>query len=189
MNSLDARVRYTRRVVEDSFLELLKDKPLNRITVTEICRKAQINRATFYKHYLDVQDLFDKMEAQLFDRIRQMFDHQADNMESLMLEMMNYTRQENNRFFILGSDHGDPNLMTKTFQICYEKAYPILERNFPQMDKRKREMLYHFVSQGSGGILTCWIHGGMKEQPEDIIELIMTLCRNALNQNLYSERH
>lgn len=180
MNSFDARVRYTRMVIENSFLELLSDKSLTKITVTEICRKAGINRATFYKHFLDVQDLFDKMEARLFDQIRQMFDDRASNMESMLLKMMNYTLQEGNRFFILGSDHGDPNLMAKTFQVCYEMAYPILERNFPQMDERKREMLYHFVSQGSGGILTCWIRGGMQETPQEIIDLIMSLCINAL---------
>ena len=180
MNSFDARVRYTRMVIENSFLELLKSKPLPKITVTEVCQKAGINRATFYKHYLDIPDLFEKMEEQLFDQIRQMFRDKASNMESMMLDMMNYTRQEGNRFFILGSDYGDPHLMTKTFQICYEMAYPLLETNLPQMDASRLKMLYHFVSQGSGGVLTCWIRNGMKESPKEIIDLIMHLCSNAL---------
>ena len=181
MNSFDARVRYTRMVIEESFLQLLNEKNLTKITVTEVCQKAGINRATFYKHYLDIPDLFEKMENQLFDQIRGMFNDRAENLETMMLSMMNYTRQEGNRFFILGSDHADPHLMTKTFQICYEMAYPLLERNLPEMDSRKREMLYHFVSQGSGGILTCWIRGGMQEPPEEIIALIMKLCTNALS--------
>ena len=180
MNSFDARVRYTRMVIEDSFLELLKAKPLTKITVTEVCQKAGINRATFYKHYLDIPDLFEKMEEQLFDQIRQMFRDKASNMESMLLDMLNYTRQEGNRFFTLGGDHGDPDLMTKTFRICYEMAYPLLETNLPQVDASRRKMLYHFVSQGSGGVLTCWIRSGMKESPAEIIDLIMTLCSNAL---------
>lgn len=59
MSSIDARVRYTRMITEQSFLELLKQKPVSKITVTELCELAQINRATFYKHYLDVQDLME----------------------------------------------------------------------------------------------------------------------------------
>lgn len=40
----DARVRYTRRVIKESLLRLLEDRPVNRITVKEVCEAAQINR-------------------------------------------------------------------------------------------------------------------------------------------------
>ena len=43
----DARVRYTKMVVKSSLLELMQTKPVAKITVTEICEKAGINRATF----------------------------------------------------------------------------------------------------------------------------------------------
>ena len=42
MNSFDARVRYTRMIIEKSFLELIQDKPASKLTVTELCEKAQI---------------------------------------------------------------------------------------------------------------------------------------------------
>ena len=73
MNSIDARVRYTRMIIEQSFLELLGEKPISKITVTELCEKAQLNRATFYKHYLDIPDLMEKIEEDLFDKIRDYF--------------------------------------------------------------------------------------------------------------------
>lgn len=50
----DARIRYTRQTIQQVFIDLLKQKPLGKITVKEICEKAQINRSTFYKHYEDV---------------------------------------------------------------------------------------------------------------------------------------
>ena len=43
----DARVRYTKMMVKSSLLELMQTKPVAKITVTEICEKAGINRATF----------------------------------------------------------------------------------------------------------------------------------------------
>ena len=48
MEKLDARKRYTQMVLKQSFLKLLKEKPVNRITVKEVCALAQLNRATFY---------------------------------------------------------------------------------------------------------------------------------------------
>ena len=60
----DARVRYTRKVIQDAFLDILKEKPISRITVKEVCDKAEINRGTFYKHYQDCYDLLDKIEEE-----------------------------------------------------------------------------------------------------------------------------
>ena len=48
MEKMDARKRYTQMVLKQSFLKLLKEKPVNRITVKEVCALAQLNRATFY---------------------------------------------------------------------------------------------------------------------------------------------
>ena len=67
----DVRVRYTKMFIKQSLTELLKTKPLKKITVKEICEKAEINRATFYKHYLDVYDLLDQIENQLIEELKQ----------------------------------------------------------------------------------------------------------------------
>ncbi len=176
MNSFDARVRYTRMIIEQSFLELLLDKPISKITVTELCEKSQINRATFYKHYLDVQDLLEKIEEDLFDKIRTSFKEEELKLKEFLVRMMRYTRDNQARFLALGGDHGDPNLMTKTFLVCYESAYPLVEQNMPGMKESERQMLYQFLSQGAGGILTWWIKNGMQEQPEDVAQFILDLC-------------
>ena len=179
MNSFDARVRYTRMVIEKCFLELLRNKPVAKITVSELCAMAQINRGTFYKHYQDIPQLLEKLEEDLFDQIREMFRDQAENMERMLMDMMNYTRREGERFMALGSDNGDPNLMMKTFLLGYEYAYPLLSRNLPQLPEAQRQMLFRFMSQGAGGILTWWIQDGMREDPEMVVKYIMKLCMAA----------
>lgn len=181
MNSYDARVRYTRKVVEDSFLQLLQKKHISKITVTELCQMAQINRATFYKHYADVPQLLEKLEERLFVQIRDAFDDHAVGLEVFLMEMLNYTKNEGMQFMVLGSDNGDPNLMAKTFMICYESAYPLLERNLSVGTEEERQMLYHFLSHGSGGILTNWIRNGMQESPEVVVKFILELCSGAAN--------
>ena len=45
---LDRRTRYTRSVIKQSFLELLQKYPFPKVTVTAICKKAEITRATWY---------------------------------------------------------------------------------------------------------------------------------------------
>ena len=58
----DLRTRYTRQVITDAFLQLLRQKPVERITVKEVCALAQINRSTFYRQYKDCFDLMEQLE-------------------------------------------------------------------------------------------------------------------------------
>ena len=58
---MDRRVKYTKMIIRETFINLLEKKNINKITVSEICKEADINRATFYRYYLDVYDLYDKV--------------------------------------------------------------------------------------------------------------------------------
>ena len=64
----DARVRYTKMVLKNALLELMETKPMNKITVKEICERAQLNRATFYKHYSDCYELLESIENDIFKK-------------------------------------------------------------------------------------------------------------------------
>ena len=74
MQKLDPRVRRTRKLLEDSLRALLAEKPYESISVADISERATVNRATFYAHYADKQDLATKMlkgdlEATLLSRL------------------------------------------------------------------------------------------------------------------------
>ena len=62
----DRRTRYTRQVIKEAFLKLLEEKEYPKITVTEICRLAEINRGTFYLHYYDTADVLDLSLIHIF---------------------------------------------------------------------------------------------------------------------------
>ncbi len=62
---MDRRTAYTRMVIKDSLIKLLEDKHLSEITVKAVCELAQINRATFYRNFMDVYDVYEQMEEEL----------------------------------------------------------------------------------------------------------------------------
>ena len=68
----DLRVIKTINLIKEVFLDLLKTKPLEKITVAEISRTAQINKGTFYLHYRDIYDLYDTL---LRERLTEMTNH------------------------------------------------------------------------------------------------------------------
>lgn len=66
----DARVQYTKTRIKEAFYTLLEKKSIKRISVREPCELAEINRATFYKHYADVFDLMEKLEDETLALVR-----------------------------------------------------------------------------------------------------------------------
>lgn len=68
---MDKRIQKSKSSIINTFLELRAKKPLEKITVTELCRKAEINKSTFYVHYHDIYDLSDQLENEVVDSILQ----------------------------------------------------------------------------------------------------------------------
>ena len=69
----DARVIYTKRVLREALFDSLKTKSINHVRVKEICDKAGLNRATFYKHYRDCYDMIEQLQKELLDEFEQVF--------------------------------------------------------------------------------------------------------------------
>lgn len=59
MKKQDLRVIKTKKNIKEEFRKLLKNKPIEKITVTELAENALINKGTFYLHYTDIYDLYE----------------------------------------------------------------------------------------------------------------------------------
>lgn len=61
--------QYSRMVIEEAFMNELRQKPIDKISVVDICKQANVNRSTFYSNYLDVYDLMDKVADRFFESL------------------------------------------------------------------------------------------------------------------------
>lgn len=64
--SEDPRVKRTRKLLQQAFVELLEEKNIASISIGEIADRATVNRATFYAHYPDKRALMDSIVRELF---------------------------------------------------------------------------------------------------------------------------
>lgn len=60
----------SRKLIMGALADLLQEKPLDKITVTDIVNRAQINRGTFYAHYSDISDVLNHLIQQTFSKIQ-----------------------------------------------------------------------------------------------------------------------
>lgn len=72
---MDIRVKKTRSCIINAFIELRSKKPLEKITIKELCDTAMINKSTFYSHYDDIYDLSDSIETEIVSSVINNLEH------------------------------------------------------------------------------------------------------------------
>lgn len=69
---MDLRVKRTQKNIREAFITLAQKKAVNKITIKELAETAMINKATFYLHYRDLEDLVSRLEDEVIaDGIRE----------------------------------------------------------------------------------------------------------------------
>ena len=174
----DARVRYTKMVIRSALMALLSEKPIAKITVTEICALAGINRATFYSHYQDPTDLLRCIELEMVEdvmsRLGAAFNDSDSGLRSALVSILEYIEKNADICSILLSDSGDTSFQSRVVDI--------LETQFvaPWSDARRlrledAEYIYTFCAIGAFGLIRKWLGDGMKKSAGEMAELILRL--------------
>lgn len=178
---LDARVRYTKMIIQVNFVSLLKQKSINKITVKEICEMAEINRATFYKYYLDAFDLLDKIEEEILKELQETMQHSLkDGINKTLVQMLEKMKENGDLYTTLFSGNGDTGFALKIFRICYAEFSAYISCQFPKLTQVQQAWVYIYAAQGSSGILQYWISDGMSESPKDVAEFIEKLISSTV---------
>ena len=70
----DRRIKKTQRAIINATVKLLDTVPINKLTVGEICAKADVSRSTFYLHYYDATDVIDQVHNNIIASITNVLD-------------------------------------------------------------------------------------------------------------------
>ncbi|ACL76691.1 TetR/AcrR family transcriptional regulator [Ruminiclostridium cellulolyticum] len=178
----DRRVRYTKMVIKDSLVKFLREKPISKITVKEICEDADINRATFYAHYTDQYDLLQRIENEIIDDINlylKDYDFKENNLADVEIieRILEYIAENAELFDLLLNLNGDIKFQREVINIIGQQHFlPIIGSN--SMEKEDAEYLYHFLASGAVGVIQMWLKDGMKKSAREIAELILKTSIN-----------
>lgn len=174
----DARVRYTKMMIRNSLLELLSTKPIAKITVTEICERAGINRATFYAHYSDPSDLLHGLESEIIEDVthwvRPALTASGTDLKDVLTRLVEYIGENADICSILLSDKGDNSFQTKVVDVI-EGQFMSSWASARQLSQEDAEYVYTFVALGSVGLIRKWLADGRKKPASEIADLIIKI--------------
>lgn len=174
----DGRVRYTKMIIRESLISLMRAKPLAKITVTEICKVAEINRATFYAHYSDpfalLRSIEDDMMAEIGAGLENAFFPNVSNIEVMLTWVFDYVRKNADICNVLLSDTSDTSFHMQVVSMLQERFVSVWA-SARSVTEEDAEYLFTFAAIGSVGLIRKWLQEGMKKSPGEMAELITKL--------------
>lgn len=183
---MDRRVKYTKMVLKESFIELLKEKHISKITIKEICERADINRATFYAHYKDQYELLHKIEAELIEGINEYLSKATfSNHENVSLDMLikivSFIKENSDLCMVLLGKNGDITFQREVMTIVRNQCVAAWSSSL-LIQPELAEYIYAFYSIGSVGVIQKWLNEGMQRPEKEIAELILKIANGGLSE-------
>nr|AFN84552.1 transcriptional regulator [uncultured bacterium scaffold00090] len=154
-------------------LGLMTGSDLEHITVRAICEKAGVNRTTFYEHFQDVYDLFDKMETELRREIMEQY--HPDDMKaftiSSFIPIFEHIRKYQYFYRIVLKTRTTFPIREGFERLLNDVIRPACTRAGITDESR---IMYHlvFFQAGFTVCLRRWVDGGCQENTETLAEII-----------------
>ena len=186
MNKSKSKYFNTAKKMDKALISLLEEKPFEYITVSEICKMAEVNRSTFYLHYENTVDLLNETARFLLDDFAAYFNVDVENITNKFMEnsldelnfisdeylhpYLSYIK-ENRIVFSTVLLHSVSFGFNEIFQRLYDNIFnPILERyNYPATDRKYAMMFY---LNGITAIVTEWLKDGCEKTIQEVSQII-----------------
>ena len=167
--------------MEMAFVQLLQSRELNKISVTDLCKLAQVNRTTFYANYLDIYDLADTVQKKLEEEVAQLYREEREQ------------KYNSNDFLKLFRHIYENQIFYQTyFKLGIDGRFQITEYDIHQAaayyDKQHIEYHIEFFRNGLNAVIKKWLQNGCQETPEEICSIISAEYTSKSGQPLPSER-
>ena len=175
---INQRVAITKRLLQEALMKILEFKSLDKVSITELCDEAGINRATFYRHYNLPRDVLLDMQQQFVGKIQNKYDVSRFNKspEAFVEEIC--TVLYDNADFIKISiknnlEDNIINLSCTAFQ-NYLKTNNLLNKK-SDLDDNDLKLLVAFMSGGSYFMIRQWLLEDICKSPKEITKMVLSV--------------
>lgn len=179
MNMENQRIRLTKKMLKSALMDLLKEKPIGKIAIRELCTRAEINHTTFYKYYGSQYELLDEIESNYFDELEHcLIEDGAETCDGLVAALR-FLENEKECWRVLINTVHDEEFAGRLFNLPV--VCKLLDENIKiEQDENRRNYIRLFICQGGYAIIRQWLNQNSGESPEVIAELIWSLVKKTI---------
>lgn len=192
MNENDVRVIKTKKALHQALLVLLKTKALETISVSSLCREADVNRGTFYLHYKDIRALFDEhlhdllqdLEESYYEPYRHTSRITSTQLDPSTIRIFHHVKKYQEFYEIVFNK----NSSLSYYYSLFEKIKSLIQGSASQFefDKLDASLQAAYSTNAIMGLLIEWSKDGFASSPEHMNEQLVSILKS-LGKELTAE--
>lgn len=186
---VDKRIIRTKKLIKRTMIELMQEKEVQNITVTDICNRADLNRGTFYTYHQDVFSLVSEIENEILDDVTQILDDAAQSglgnskakeRNMMVRQILECFSRHRDVIKVVFGDTGYITFQQKLKSIFITKFSQIIGISNTVFEDHDGYLAV-YITSGMIGIIQEWIKTGFQKSPEEIANIMMDIKTRTRN--------
>ena len=185
LETKDRRIGKTQKSIRDALVDLLSEKDISQISIKELAERANINRKTFYMHYKSIDDIFDKIENEIIEKLLFILE-KYDFFQSQFDGYAFFTSLNN----VIAEDYEfyEKLVRANSYNFLFTKVKKILKNTLIEKFHKKleinKEMLSLYTEFTASGLISMyieWFSMNSKLSLEDLARTASNIAFNGIN--------
>ncbi|MFD1849717.1 TetR/AcrR family transcriptional regulator [Oceanobacillus bengalensis] len=178
----DLRVVKTKRTLQTAFIQLLQEKTLDKITVSELCRSSGITRRTFYLHYQNVTKYVEEIIESLLNELEQSMRRTTDyrlttngRLDPRMIYLFEHVYNNKEFYHIIFSR----NSSFAYYEMFYKRIKVLVRNSMETMDfiDEINDFEVSYQANAILGIIMEWYYGGFEKSIDEMNHILMSVLK------------
>lgn len=187
---MDRRIKYTKKTIKDTFIKLLDEKDIKKITVSEICKLADINRATFYRYYIDVYDLLDKIQEEFINELKEPYledPSRVNTVGAFSKEILEVFIENKELVKILFNTNNNIYFLNEVLEVAYGMCKTKWLTDKPELTEDEINFAVTFIFNGALGVVNFWVKNDFDKEINEVANAIEQLAYFGTKRFIYKK--
>lgn len=186
----DLRVLKTRRTIRGALIELMSEKALSDITISELSEKAMINRKTFYRHYRAVSDVVTELENEILDEFSGILRSENRGVldAGVVIRDISAVVERRREFFMKLMTHNPDVFNSGKLKAMLRRTLSVSLKSVGAADKETVDAAAEFMVSGILALYARWFDGGCAGNLDFITEISVRMVTEGLHGFVSDEK-
>ena len=165
--------KYTKQLIHDTFIQMLNDEPLKRITVKDLALACEINRNAFYYYYADIYELLSEIFETQIQLVVDEF-NDTNSWEESFIKATDFALANKKAIYHVYDSMQQDELIKFIYDVSGNMMTDYIKRENEsiQATEEDQRLIVSFYQCALSGMVVAWLETGMRGEPKEIIERI-----------------
>ena len=161
----------SQRLICESFLKIMYQKPYEKITITEVCKDAKLVRETFYRNFSSKEAVIKQIIDSKYEELNELnkYNDKYHDIQEISLNYFTYWKEQKDFLNLLIDNHLFSIMLNKTIELIYLKIDKNIGEDETEITKKYIASIY---SGAIDNLLFSWVKNDFKGTPMEMTRIL-----------------